>query len=386
MPTKPNLSIFNLDLSVGGAEKVTSLLLMELIHDYNVHLVLMYNNIHFPVPKEVNIIFLSDKKVPGNYFSKYIDIVRFIFKYKKLLKSHNIKHAISLLNRPNLINGLVAMFHKKTEYVISERGFPSDNFTSKISLLSSKILYPFFYNKCDKLFSNSVYINEDLKNNFGIKIPMEVIYNPIEIPHKTIEPESLVNIAEPLKVITAGTLNERKNQIMIIKSVEDSSRDFELKILGSGHLKEYLLEEIEKRSLNDKIYLTGAVKNVDDYLAESHCFVLSSFTEGFPNALLEAMAVGLPCISTNCLSGPLELLHENKDDVEINNGEFFKAKYGILINNDDHEGLKKALDYLHDNSTERKKYSELALKRSQDYMLKNIYKSFKEFLNKKYTT
>ncbi len=384
MPAKPNLSIFNLDLSTGGAEKVTSLLLKELVNDYNVYLILMYNNIHFPIPEDVNVVFLEDEKYTNHWLYKYLDVVKFIFKYKKTLKEKNIEYAISLLNRPNLINGLVSIFHKKTQYIISERGFPSDNFTSKLSLALSKFLYPLLYNRCDKLFSNSVYINEDLKNNFGIKIPMEVIYNPIEIPEKTINPSNLSKPTEVIKVVTAGTLNTRKNQIMIIKSIESSSKNYKLEILGEGHLKNDLLNAINEKGLEDQIFLLGRVNNVNDYLIQNHCFVLSSFTEGFPNALMEAMASGLPCISTNCLSGPLELLHENKD-IEIGHGEFFKAKYGILINNDDDEALKKALDYLSDNPRERERYSRLSLERSNDYVLKKIYLNFNEFLNKKYT-
>ncbi len=384
MPAKQNLSIFNLDLSTGGAEKVTSLLLKELVNDYNVYLILMYNNIHFPIPEDVNVVFLEDEKYTNHWLYKYLDVVKFIFKYKKTLKEKNIEYAISLLNRPNLINGLVSIFHKKTQYIISERGFPSDNFTSKLSLALSKFLYPLLYNRCDKLFSNSVYINEDLKNNFGIKIPMEVIYNPIEIPEKTINPSNLSKPTEVIKVVTAGTLNTRKNQIMIIKSIESSSKNYKLEILGEGHLKNDLLNAINEKGLEDQIFLLGRVNNVNDYLIQNHCFVLSSFTEGFPNALMEAMASGLPCISTNCLSGPLELLHENKD-IEIGHGEFFKAKYGILINNDDDEALKKALDYLSDNPRERERYSRLSLERSNDYVLKKIYLNFNEFLNKKYT-
>ena len=166
---------------------------------------------------------------------------------------------------------------------------------------------------------------------------------------------------------------------MIIKAIEKLSFDFSLSILGGGELKSYLTEEIDSRNLNHKVSLKGKVKNVNEYLVECNCFVLSSFTEGFPNALLEAMAIGLPSISSNCLSGPLELLNDNKP-VIINNGEFYKAQYGILVNNDDHIGLEKAITYLNNNPVEREKYSKLSMERSNDYLLNTIYSQFKDFI------
>ena len=116
-----------------------------------------------------------------------------------------------------------------------------------------------------------------------------------------------------------------------------------------------------------------------EYLLDSQCFVLSSFTEGFPNAMIEAMAIGLPCVSTNCLSGPLELLNENQE-IDIKDGEFFIGKYGLLVNNDDHIGLSKALDYFHSNPKEREKYSTLSLQRAKVYQLESIYAKFNQFI------
>ena len=375
---KNNISILSITLGSGGAEKVISLLLKELRKDYNVTLVLFYNVIHFPIPEGVNVVILSDKGVDRPFYLKIIDSIKFIIKYYKFVKKNKIYISIAFLAFPNLINGIVSILNKNVKTIISERGFPSDNVSSKLSLYISKLFYPIFYNKCDKLFSNSVHINRDLKENFGVKIPMEVIYNPIESPAKTINPESL-NTNESLNIITAGTLNIRKNQIMIIRALKEIENNDQLTILGGGHLQAYLESEISKLNLEDKVILQGVVKNVNDYLLKSNCFVLSSFTEGFPNALLEAMAIGLPSISTNCLSGPLELLNENKD-VKINNGEFFIGKYGLLVNNDDHIGLSKALDYFRNNPIERKKYSTLSLQRAKEYHLSSIYSKFNQFI------
>lgn len=381
--SKKKLSILTISLASGGAEKVISLLLKELIKDYEVTLFLFYNEIHFPIPKEVKVIFFKDQ-IPqkSSPIFRFLDFIAFSRTYTQNLKRLDIQFAISFLAFPNLLNGLVSLWHRKRSFIISERGFPSDNTTSKLSLFISKLCYPILYNRCDKLFSNSVHINKDLQQNFGITIPMEVIYNPIEMPKKIRVPVSFWDTNNPYKIITVGTLNLRKNHIMILRALNElkSQDGFNLTVLGGGHLEDELKLKSLELNVENQISFPGKVKNVGDFLITNDCFVLSSFTEGFPNALLEAMSYGLPCISTNCLSGPLELLNDNQDIV-IEKGKFQLVKYGILVNNDDHIALSKAILYLKNNPEQQVHYSKMSIERSKIYDLPTVYEQFKNFIH-----
>lgn len=376
---KPNLSIVDISLTSGGAEKVISLLLKELVNDYNVTLFLFYNVIHFDIPKEVNTIIFNQKEPNQPFYIKFFHSISFLFKYNRYLKKQKINYAVSFLAYPNLINGIAAIFNPKIKMFVSERGFPSDNTTSKLSFFISKLFYPLLYNRCYKLFSNSVYINRDLEDNFNIKIPMEVVYNPIELPINKVDTLKYKNRKGPLKIINVGSLNTRKNQSMIIESLSNLKDDSELTILGEGHYMRKLEQLSKEKKMKHRVHLIGKVKNVNDYLAKSDCFVLSSNTEGFPNALLEAMASGLPSISTNCLSGPLELLNDN-EYAKIPNGGFFKGKFGILVNNNDVMGLTKAIDHFKCNPSVMEQYSKLSVQRAKEYELKSIYSKFNAFI------
>lgn len=383
MSKKPNLSIIIIGMSTGGAEKVTSLLLKKLIDNYNVTLFLLDNIIHFDIPEEVDIVIFNSKTPSGisGLVQKLFSPILFQIKFLKELKRRKISISISFLPFPNFLNSIAALRFKKLKTVISERGYPSDNTTSKLSYYISKVFYPILYNKNDVLFSNSVYINKDLKENFKVKIPLKVIYNPIVIPTTNVLLNKIIPKEEDLKIATVGTINKRKNQKMIINAISLLKTGYKLSIYGEGDLMEYLNALITEKKMNKIAFLEGNVRNVNQYLIKHDCFVLSSYTEGFPNALLEAMAIGLPCISTNCLSGPLELLNKNSDPIAIEKGSFYKGSYGLLVNNDDEQGLAKALQFFKENPDIRKEYGKLGHLKAKEFDLNNIYSQFKELID-----
>jgi len=377
---KKKICILTISLNMGGAERVISLLLKHLVHDYDVTLVLLSNDIEFDIPSEVKLHVLGKSNILKNKppHSKLKSTVMFIYKYYKIVKREKFDIAMSFLALPNIINSIIANYvnHKNTHTVISERCYPSEMYKSgTFAMKMAKIFYPVFYNKNDRLFSNSIHINEDLKTNFGINIPMNVIYNPIEVIHPKQFKDSY-NGNRPFKIINVGSHSRAKNQELILSALCSLDTDVSLTILGTGNLTENLKSYIQQHALKNSIDMPGKVKNVGAYLLDSDCFILSSLTEGFPNVILEAMAIGIPVISTNCMSGPLEILNDN-EAVDIEHGEYYLAKYGILINVNDNIALAKAISFFKENDEIRKKYSDLGFQKAKRYDLPEIYKEVK---------
>lgn len=382
MNKKQKISILTIDFGAGGAERVISLLLKHLKDDFQVTLVLYYNTIQYDIPEEVEVIvLLPEKKYANHITSKIKHSVKAAFRYHKLIKRKKIDISLTFLAQPNVINGIMSMLHKKLLNVISERCYPSIVYNyNKFTMPVVKIVFPLLYNRNEKLFSNSIHINKDLKENFGIKIPMSVIYNPIETDEAfKINPADIKQVS-PFKIVNVGTMEPRKNQKMILDALSHiDPSNYEVSIFGIGMLENELKLQAVTNKLNDVVDFKGNVRNIKDHLLQNDCFVLASTTEGFPNVLLEALSVGLPTISTDCLSGPLELLNDN-EPVFIAKGDFFKAKYGILINIEDDVALAKALEFFRSNPEERKYYSQVGFERAQNYNLPKIYSQLKDLL------
>jgi len=116
--------------------------------------------------------------------------------------------------------------------------------------------------------------------------------------------------------------------LRVFRRIQEEEKDTRLAIIGEGVFAEYkkLAKDL---GLEGKVLFAGLKKNPFPYLRESYLYILTSLSEGLPNALVEALALSVPVVSVNCLSGPAEILHSDFKEAERQKG-IFKGDFGIL--------------------------------------------------------
>lgn len=167
----------------------------------------------------------------------------------------------------------------------------------------------------------------------------KVFFNPIGNIYESVKKENYQSKYK--KIIAVGRIEEQKDYFMMIEAIRIVLREYEeveLSIFGEGSLKENLQEYINKNNLENSVYLRGRTQNIINELKESDIYLMSSRWEGMPNSLMEAMAIGLPCISTDCNTGPSDLIDNHKTGilVPVGNSEHLAKEIIRLIENPDH--------------------------------------------------
>ena len=378
------ISFLIYSLGSGGAERIVSYLLKYFSQKYEIYLVLMNDTIFYEIPENVKVFFLEKSKPYESGFKKFLKIPYLGLKYRNFLIRKKIDISISFMNRPNYINIFSKLIRSNTRTIISERitslkeysGYSFRNLLSK-SLI--KILYRF----SDYIIPNSKGIANDLINYFSVNLEkVKVIYN--FVVNDNIAKQ--INKRNDLKkknfiFVNIGRLEPQKNHYLLLEAIHKlKSMDIKLIIIGEGPLKKYLKEQIKILKLEDKVELLGRQKNPYKFLANADCFVFSSKYEGFPNVILEALACGLPVISTDCRSGPREILAPDTDfRYETKDIEF--AKYGALVPVEDVEKMAEAMKIIYENKELRDKYKQKAINRAKDFDVKKIIKQWEEIID-----
>ncbi|MCK0124115.1 glycosyltransferase [Gelidibacter sp. F2691] len=373
------LGILIYSLSGGGAERAVSYLLQYCVEkDIDVQLFLMNTNIDFELPVGLKVHFLEHSKFHESGIIKALKIPILAYKYSILLKKLEITHSLSFLSRPSFINVLASkLTNYKFNVIVNERAFPTLQYSYKgFQSTFNKMLIKKLYKKSDFIISNSQGNAKDLIDNF------EVPSNKIKVIHNSIDLVKINNIpanqtffdTKTFNIVTVGRMDKGKNHELLIRAIAKLRNPaVRLYIFGFGDLKIELEQLIENLNLKNQVFLMGFDPSPYQYLKAADLFMFGSNHEGFPNVLLEAMACGLPILSSNCQSGPSEImeLQSVKDDLMI-------TDYGILVPIKNIDLMAKGLDYFLNNNNYIKRCKANNLIRVKDFEKQKV---LNEYLN-----
>lgn len=172
------------------------------------------------------------------------------------------------------------------------------------------------------------------------------------------------------RIVTVGRLSQQKNQKLLIEAFSKITKkypDFMLELYGEGELKEELIDYVKKRGLTSRVCFKGAVQDIRRRIENASLFVLSSDYEGIPNALIEAMALGLPVISTDCRPGGARTLITHGVD-------------GFITPIKDSYELSKAIEFMLSNPKKAETMGRYATEIAERLSPQNIYDMWEGFL------
>ncbi len=388
-------------LAGGGAEKVAIKLSEHLPVSTFISL---ERDVKYKTDKP--IFFLSNHSTKTSPITKTLSIPIYAYKLSKFLEKNSL--VVSFLERANFVN-IISKPFKKHRAIISVR---MDQQTGHVGLRKlNKLLVKILYPKADLIIAISYGVKQSLINLDIEEEKIKVIYNPYPIDEIIeLAKEPLGSYEEIFKhpvLITAGRLTKQKGQwylLRVFKALKEKHKDLKLVILGEGELKDYLVGLSQELGLktyvwdrdalseNFDVYFLGFQKNPFKFIARSKLFVFPSLWEGFGNVLVEAMVCGVCVVSSDCRSGPREILAPNTDfNYQTQKPEF--AEYGVLMpvfkvkyktSNEPLEEKEimwvETVDKLLEDESLRKKYSEKAKQRAEDFSIEKIVQEWKEIL------
>lgn len=361
-------------LEGGGAERVISTLTSYFVNEkkHHVSIITLHKaNCFYNMPPSVKIVNLKSGFLcvgPG----KILLLPLLAMELSLRLKSLRPDAVISLLVRSNLAHLMTRWFGNRSKIVISERCnteavYPDTSLGNKVMKTLIKLLYP----KADRIISISEGVKQSLvqlgvpaKHNFAIHNPQ----NLEAILKKSRKSLKNKTNKDAFTVITIGRLVDQKDHKTLLKAhkIIREALNVQLVIMGEGPLETSLKEYAAELEIADSVSWIGWQDNPFESMAKADLFVLSSKYEGFGNVIIEAMACGLPVVSTDCPSGPGEILM---------NGE-----YGALVPVGDSEGIARAVIKLLQDRALYNALQEKGFKRADDFDVKAIAQKYLDVL------
>ena len=348
-------------LAKGGAQRVILNLTESLVfksHQVTIVTTGMVEN-EYELPKGAKRIIsdIQDTEITSN---RILNLKKRFMKLRNIWKQERPDVIISFIGKNNFMAILTA-WGLKIPVVTSVRGEPTEEYYSKMTRFLAKTL---------------------MGKSAGIVLqtPDAREFFPKWMHKKTIILENPLNpdfIGEYYDgeredvIVTVGRIDSNKNQKLLIDAFMKIAEEFpkmKLIIYGDGEDRETLIKYVKKNSYQDRICLPGAVNDVKDRIKKAKVFALSSNTEGMPNALMEALALGVPCVSTDCPCGGPRMLMKGKEN-------------GILVPVGDGVKMAEAIRSILSDDELWNRYSQNAYKITKVLNPEIVNEKWEEYLN-----
>lgn len=330
-------------LGGGGAERVMSIIANYWVSKgWSVTLIMLVPSTTAPFYQLDSRIQLKSLGIAGKSTSKLMAISS-TWQRVKVLRQEIILSkpdvVISFMNSVN-VYAIFACWGLKIPTIVSEHIYPGSNDANKIWKFIIKRAYR---------YADLVTV---LTQNALPFYPANQGYRSSVMPNPIITPDPVTvttKILSTPSLIAIGRLHPQKGFDLLLQAfnkIQAKHPDWQITILGEGPMRSELEALRAQLKLTDRVHLPGLVTNVPEYLNQADLFVMPSRFEGFPMALCEAMAVGLPVLAADCLSGPREIIADG-----IN---------GILVKTEDVDALAVGLDRLMSDPIKRQQLAKNA--------------------------
>ena len=304
----------------------------------------------------------------------YYHFIGYRWKLLQIKKKNRYDQVISFATLANKIN---IQTHHTEDTIVSVRNYLSLNLNAK---QKKDVMH--LYKKADKIIAVSQACKEDLVQHFQLNAEkIQVIYNPYQIVKINKAKEASIGpdnhyFQKDKTIIAVGRISRQKAFWRIIKAMavlKDKDPEIRLIILGKEldgqSMTTKLNHLIDNYQLHEQVHLLGFKANPYAYISRADVYVLSSLYEGFPNGMTEAMIIGKPIISVNCLSGPSEILQEGQYGVLI--PQYDQDEFTDDITEGDRK-LAQSIEKLFKDSELRSYYESQSLHRGNDFSIDSI--------------
>lgn len=305
------------DLSGGGAEKALKLLSRHLACEgVETRVVTIQDgNDGYALDAGIERVTMRSQGL-GRGIGKVLALPAHAAELATVLRRWQPDVCVSFLPRSNIAHVMTRWFGNTRPILLTEQISSRDNYPGNgVGDRVMRALISRFHPRADAVFPSSQGVLDGLAT-FGVsREKMHVVHNPIsmdDIRRSMSEPVTGVDFGEVPTVITVGRYAEQKDHATLLRAfaIVHRNRAARLVLVGQGPLRAQLEALASELGVSDSVLFTGWQPNPFAWLARADLFVLSSRYEGFGNVIVEAMACGLPVVSTDCPSGPREILRD----------------------------------------------------------------------------